>query len=267
MRDQRTFNPEIDRAVRALNNSNLAVYPVDARGLRTSSLGAERATPKNITRGGTGQPPSAAIDPNFDSLEALASGTGGRAFHNLNDLAAAIKTATSDARVSYALAFSPPAETLDGRYHPLKVDVKRSGVHIRYRKGYFAYGDTPQPSLAQAIGSQAAFTGVGISVTLKPVENALMAAINVDAHNITLEQKDGKWEGALEFLVLAGKVAEDPKITPFNFKLTPEGYAQVQKEGLILNAKLPAPAGPVQYHVGVKDVASGAIGTLHLVKK
>jgi hypothetical protein len=94
----------------------------------------------------------------------------------------------------------------------------------------------------------------------------LTATINVDARNVTLEPKDGKWEGSLQFVVLAGKVPAEPKATVVNLHLTPEAYSQVQKEGLILNTKFPAPAGPIQYHVGVRDVASGAIGTLHLIK-
>jgi VWFA-related protein len=266
-RERRTFSPEIDRATRALNNANLAVYPVDARGLQTNVLSAANTTPKNMARGGSspGLPPP---DRNYDAMESVATATGGRAFHNLNDLASAIKTATSDARVSYALAFTPPSETLDGKFHELKVETKRSGVHLRFRKGYFAFPDVPQPSLTEAITNPSAYAGVGITVNLKPVEKSMVAAaITLDARDITLTPAaDGNWKGALQILVIGGPLPKELRPTAVNVNLTAEGFAGVQKNGLVLTTKLSAPAGPYQYHIGIRDVPSGAVGTIHLVK-
>src|ERR1017187_3916458 len=71
----------------------------------------------------------------------LAGETGGRGFHHINDLSAAIQEAASDARVSYSLAFSPPAGSLDDSYHRLEVTVKRPDVKLRYRPGYVARRD------------------------------------------------------------------------------------------------------------------------------
>jgi VWFA-related protein len=265
-RDQRTFSPEIDRATRALNNANLAVYPVDARGLQTGTLSASSATPKNMARTGS-SPAIPPPDRNYDSLETLANGTGGKAFHNLNDLASAIKTATSDARVSYALAFTPPAETLDGKFHELKVETKRSGVHLRFRKGYFAFPDVPQPSLTEAIANPSAYSGIGITVNLKPADNSFLATITLDAKDITFTPAhDGSWRGALQILVIGGPLPKELRPLPVNLNFSAEAFAGVQNKGVILTTKLDAPAGPNQYHVGIRDVPSGAVGTIHLVK-
>src|SRR5690349_18215516 len=98
-RDRGTFGEEIRRASRALNQASVAIYPVDARGLLawvpspSSSAGLLRAgLPSNTgsssldttTRGG------------HDTMEELASRTGGRAFYNTNDIAGAIRQAIDD---------------------------------------------------------------------------------------------------------------------------------------------------------------------------
>ncbi len=199
-------------------------------------------------------------------METLANTTGGKAFHNINDLAGAIKSATGDARVSYALGFTPPADAIDGKFHPLKVEVKRPGVQVRYREGYFAFPEAPQSTLAAAIASPAAFTGVGITINLKPGAGGITATVNVDAKNLTLEQRDGKWQGTLQFILITGPVPKAPKETTVTLNYTPEGYKQVMAEGLLLSTNLRVAAGPVQYHLGVRDMLSGAIGTLHLIK-
>lgn len=267
-RENRDFSPETQRAIRALNDASIAVYPVDARGLRTNMTPASTGGGKRA-RNNT-PPPSIAADRTYDTMEYLADGTGGKAFHDLNNLSAAIKTATSDARVSYVLTFTPPGDSLDGKYHQLKVEVKRSGVHIRYRKGYIAYADAPQPLLSQAIVSPLAYTGVGLRVTLETAASGLTAAVNVDPHNITLEQHDGAWTGQLEMMVSTSgagpTAAAAPKTTIVKIKLPQDAYERVQKDGLTVKTSIQLPPGSV-LNIGVRDVPSGSVGTLHLARK
>jgi hypothetical protein len=66
--DQRTFNEEIDRAIRSLNHANLAVYPVDARGLVTlPEFSAERAGSANR------MPPPQSLKPTVANLDTMGS--------------------------------------------------------------------------------------------------------------------------------------------------------------------------------------------------
>ncbi len=267
--NHRTFNSEEDRAIRALNDADIAVYPVDARRLQTQSVSdvtGALATP--LSKRGQTQAIAQGVkeDPNFQPMEELAAGTGGRPFHNINDLGAAMKTAVNDARVSYALAFSPAADAIDGKYHTIKLQVKRPGVQIRYREGYVAYPDPPQVSLAQAIASPADFTGVGITVNLKPAPGGVYATFNFDAKDLTIEKRGDHYAVSLEMMMVTGKLTAKSKPTPITLTITADTRDRVMKEGLMMGMNLKAPPGPVTYHVGVRDVASGAVGTLHLVK-
>ncbi|MGA3027336.1 MAG: VWA domain-containing protein [Bryobacteraceae bacterium] len=248
------------RAIRALNEADVAVYPVNARGLMvTPAYQADRSS-----IGKRSKPPKAFSGPDFDyeTLETLADETGGRAFHHINDLSAAIQEAAGDARVSYSLAFAAPAASLDGSYHRLEVRVQRPGVKLRYRPGYVAARDTAvAPPLAEAIANPVALTGIGFTVHLDPVEGGYKASLTLDPRDITLEPRDGKWTGSLQFLVVVGKVEQ---LTTIPLSFTEATFRQIQDKGLVLGARVKTPPGTTGFSLGFRDVPSGMVGTLHV---
>ena len=192
----------------------------------------------------------------------LAGETGGRGVHHINDLSAAIQEAASDARVSYSLAFSPPADSLDDSYHRLEVTVKRPDVKLRYRPGYVARRDPAvAPTLAEAIANPVALAGIGFSVHLDPVEGGYKASMTIDARNITLQPKDGKWTGSLQFLVVVGKVEQ---LTTIPLSFTEATFHQIQEKGLVLGARVKTPPGTMGFSMGFRDIPSGMVGTSHV---
>jgi VWFA-related protein len=255
-----SFESDMERAIRALNEADVAVYPVDARGVMVAA--AFQADRSSI--GKRGKPGTAFSGPdyNYETMETLAEETGGLAFHHINDLSAAIQEAAGDARLSYSLAFSPPPGNLDDSYHRLEVTVKRPDVKLRYRPGYVAARDAAvAPSLAEAIANPVALAGIGFSVHLDPAEGGYKASVTIDARNITLQPKDGKWTGSLEFLVVVGKVEQLTTI-PLNF--SDAMFHQIQDKGLVLGARVKTPPGTTGFSIGFRDVPSGLVGTLHV---
>jgi VWFA-related protein len=255
-----SFESDVERAIRALNESDVAVYPVDARGVTAAAV--FQADRSSIGR--RGKPPAAFSGPdfNYETLETLAVDTGGQAFHHINDLSAAIREASSDARVTYALAFSPAPGALDDSYHRLEVTVKRPDVKLRYRPGYVAARDAAvAPTLAEAIANPVALAGIGFTVHLDPVEGGYKASVTIDARNLTLQPKDGKWTGSLQFLVVVGKVEQLTTI-PLNF--SDAMFHQIQEQGIVLGARVKTPPGTTGFSVGFRDIPSGVVGTLHV---
>ena len=255
-----SFESDVARAIRALNEADVAVYPVDARGVTVAAaFQADRSS-----MGKRSKPAKAFSGPdfNYETLETLAVETGGQAFHHINDLSAAIREAAGDARVSYSLAFSPAAGTLDDSYHRLEVTVKRPDVKLRYRPGYVAArGAAVAPSLAEAIANPVALAGIGFTVHLDAVEGGYKASVTIDARNLTLEPKDGKWTGSLQFLVVVGKVEQLTTI-PLNF--SEAMFHQIQEKGLVLGARVKTPPGTTGFSMGFRDIPSGMVGTLHV---
>jgi VWFA-related protein len=119
----------MDRAIRA----NITLNTLDARGLWVDpSLDAGRST--------------AALRyvrdeamANEDVLAELAYGTGGKFFHNNNDLAGGFKELSDIPEYLYILGFSPQNLKFDGSYHTLKVSLRvPAGLTASARRGYYA---------------------------------------------------------------------------------------------------------------------------------
>jgi hypothetical protein len=73
-----------------------------------------------------------------EAMEEIANRTGGRAFHETNDLLGSMQVVSKDTKATYVLGYYPTAAKLDGRFHTVKVQVEgRSGLRLRYRRGYF----------------------------------------------------------------------------------------------------------------------------------
>ncbi|PYV15214.1 MAG: hypothetical protein DMG21_15695 [Acidobacteria bacterium] len=201
-RDQVQFTSDIKRLGKALNNADLAIYPVDPRGLVAGGAGATGVTTMQThNSAGADLPDANHYYSTRGIMEELADDTGGKAYYNTNDLAGVIRRAVDDYQADYTLGFYPHIQW-DGRYHDLKVKVNRPGVHLRYRKGYFASlvpaADTDQGTvlLAQAVASPLDSTGLGLTVAIvqqveKPARRVKLH-ITTDAHGLTFQEKNGE---------------------------------------------------------------------------
>ena len=64
--------------------------------------------------------------------------TDGRAIVNRNDLEAGLKQVVRDSSAYYLLGYNSTQAPTDGKFHEIKVRVKRQGADVRARKGYWA---------------------------------------------------------------------------------------------------------------------------------
>jgi VWFA-related protein len=129
----------MDRAIRA----NVRMSSLNGRGLYTIIPGGDASTPS--TPGG---PAVMNIKAQYDRqstlaeegiMEELADATGGRYFHDNNDLKAGFAQLAAAPEFVYVLGFSPQNLKLDGAYHALKVKLITSrGLDLQARRGYYA---------------------------------------------------------------------------------------------------------------------------------
>ena len=73
-----------------------------------------------------------------DTLRTLSSETDGRAIVNRNDLEGGLKQVIRDSSAYYLVGYNSTQTPSDGKFHEIKVRVKRPGVQVRARKGYWA---------------------------------------------------------------------------------------------------------------------------------
>lgn len=80
------------------------------------------------------------------ALKEVAEATGGEATVDSNGLAAAASYILETSQSFYTLTFSPPNLRFDNRWHTVRVTVDRPGLHLSYRRGYFADGRNVTPA-------------------------------------------------------------------------------------------------------------------------
>ena len=137
--NQAQLRATINAAVRG----NVALYPVDARGLVAS---APLGDATQASQGGQGMYSGSSqrsVQENFqgqqETLYTLASDTGGKALLEQNDLALGIVRAQKDIASYYILGYYSSNAALDGRYRRIKVQVNKTlSAKLDYRGGYFA---------------------------------------------------------------------------------------------------------------------------------
>jgi VWFA-related protein len=176
---QRLFLGVIDAA----NRANVSIYTMDAAGLRAESPQATIRDQVNQAAGGGkgilgssggSVPLTKALENNenvlrqdpHNALGELAQDTGGLLFENTNNLRQGFDRVESDLHNYYLVGYTPINETYDGRFRAIEVKVKRPGVTVAARKGYFAVRDAGgmpiNPWEAPALGA----------LERKPVPNA-----------------------------------------------------------------------------------------------
>src|SRR4029077_3467865 len=93
------------------NHSNTAIYTVDPAGL---------------TGGGA------------DVLRTIAESTGAEAFVNTNTPEKALRQVVREASAFYLLGYSSARNPQDGKFHRIAVKVRKPGIDVHARKGYWA---------------------------------------------------------------------------------------------------------------------------------
>jgi VWFA-related protein len=73
-----------------------------------------------------------------DSNAALSSDTGGRRIGLTNDFTRPLQGVMADASAYYLLGYESPATAADGKFRKIDVDVRRGGVRVIARTGYWA---------------------------------------------------------------------------------------------------------------------------------
>jgi VWFA-related protein len=148
------------------NKNNVAIYAVDPRGLAAFEF--------DINEGIGLQSDTKYLNSTMDTLRQLADQTDGRAIVNRNDLVAGMKQITRDASAYYLIGYNSSQAPQDGKFHEIKVRVKRPGVQVRARKGYWALN---QQETARALAPPKPAPPKAVDVALAAVNRPGRAAV------------------------------------------------------------------------------------------
>jgi VWFA-related protein len=254
------FTGMLSSTAMQLGDANVAVYPVDARGL----VGP---------RGGRG-----GISPNMDAMVRIADGTGGRPLYNTNDIASSIRKAVDDSRVSYLLGYYPTNDKWDGRFRELSIKLNRPGVHLRYKTGYYAVPANPENDkrnellTSDAIRSPLQMIDLGLEVHVDPVsstaaERELKVNVRVDPFAMRFVKDGDRWTDGIEVVWVGltpdGRILSRDKDS---IDLHPEqsGYDEIQHAGLSFSEHIRVGSDSAELRLIVRDRNTGSIGSVNI---
>jgi VWFA-related protein len=279
------YEDRIRQATSKLTDAQIAVYPVDARGLVGQLQGG--AENQGIDAGGQFvggqelaqviQQAGGAVEETQATMKQVAGDTGGKVYTNLNDLNHSVALSVEDGASYYLLGYTPAGKP-DGKFHKIEVKVDRPGVSVRSRRGYFAIVPSDdsktmkqleaQVGIAMQLGSPGA-TGVTFDARVLPPAPAPKMKVGVDflVDPSTISTEDaggGSKQLALEFHVAAyggnGKLVahRDVALKP---TLKANQFAAIQQQGIPYHMDLDLEPGQYTLRLGVVDQRSGMIGT------
>jgi VWFA-related protein len=162
-----------ERALTALNDAQVSVYPVDLRGLVNTSPAANATYSGGhsgaafahsiVTRGWL-------LNDSIDTLRDFADMTGGRAFYNNNDAAAGFSRAAADSSEYYELSYYLDTANTKAGWRQLKVTNSKSR-EVRARAGFFVTNATTNLQTSRKLDVETAiaspFDSTGLPITLK----------------------------------------------------------------------------------------------------
>ncbi len=215
----------LKEALQAANRGNVTIHVLDPRPLGAVGFGGH------------------------STLQRIAGETGGRAILNTNDPSDELKHVIEDASTYYLIGYVPTRQTNDGKFHKINVRVKRRGVDIIARRGYWAASEKeltaaaesaatpPNPHLASALASMAESTtipaldlftgmsrGAGETTRLTVTWEANSRSSGERPARLELQPVDGDGKPTLEPQVIAGVPGEIPivgsyEVVPGRFRV------------------------------------------------
>ena len=213
-----------------------------------------------------------------DGLSALAEGTGGKFFHENNDMITGLRDLAELPAASYVLGFSPNEIKNNGLYHKLKVQVPgQRNVTITARPGYFAL--TPEQA-APSAKFQRLDKEVSASDTLSEIaaelttqsgalgsgESGLKVSVHVPPHSLFFKKENKLHNERVIFITalfdmqnhyLAGTEAV------MDLKLKDATFARISRDGVNAKATLQLPPGRYRLRQVVQEVVGGRIATIN----
>lgn len=251
------FSSLVKKVADSLMNAQVAVYPVDAAGVSKDEHLASLHTAND-----------------------MAQRTGGRAFHNRNDLEQSIQTSITDGDTYYTLSYYPENKKWDGQFRVIQIKSSHPGLTLRHRLGYYAI--SPEEALKEdanrvsedfsraLLFDSPAVTAVRFQAGVVPpsadTKGKLQVNFAVDPHTLHFNRsEDGVQHGRISCVVWAyGKNKEKPVMSPgatSSADLKPEVFEDAMKKYFPCKQELELKPGTYTLRLGVLDRNSNLMGT------
>jgi len=270
----------------AANRASVAVYAIDARGVKVlsptaaddfSQLGGGSEVAKDLAMQHLNATISYVRSQEFPKT--LADMTGGLAFHDTNDLLRAIRDAADDEHDYYLLGWTPADKTFDlkgteVRYHSLRIRVRRPGLSVRTRAGFFGLPQgqrthlTARTRMTQALTSPFHDDDIAVELTASLQTSAaqgphIQCLMRIGPKGMNVERNDrGCLVAHFDVAFLPQRLGQDLDESDMHGQLaTMEACGpsadQMLRDGFVFTADQPIAPGAYEMHVVVRNTEAG----------
>jgi VWFA-related protein len=257
--------------------SSVVIYSVDTQGLQYTGL-----TAADNFRGSTAQmrdlmsTRSRMLINRREGGELIAKQTGGFQIRNSNSYQ--LDRIVEDQSGYYLLGYRPTGETFNRRFHHIKAKVKRSGMTLRTRFGFYGVSEeeakrakpTPRDQANLALASPFMAQDIDVDMSSFFINDSTAGSlvrsfIYIDSNDLTLTGINGRHQGSIELhgVVFGENGAIVEQVTrSATLSLSESDYQYIRNEGIRLSFDIPVKrSGAFQVRVAARDRPSSRIGS------
>jgi VWFA-related protein len=278
------------RIAELANRASVVIYAIDTSGIQVTGItAADNFSAGPLGIGSTGVQGIISrseatiadrrhrLQDNRAGADAIARETGGFLIHGTNDFG--LTRVMRDQEGYYLIAYRPKPTTFNRSFHHIKARVKRPGLTVRMREGFFGVPDeqTQPVELTNRdrmnIALMSPFGAVEIDVRLTALfanvpdtGSLLRSLLYFQARDLTFTNEPDGWHQAtfnLSGIIFGdnGRVVNQVSETR-TLRLKNEDYDRALREGIVYQLDMPIKnPGAYQFRVAVRDATSLRIGT------
>ncbi|MGA3072331.1 MAG: VWA domain-containing protein [Bryobacteraceae bacterium] len=272
---------QLEATINAAVKANLAIYPIDARGLMSDPPGgdashaASRGT--GIYNGAVYNQQRATINDSQETLSTLAADTGGKAFFDSNDITAGIVQAQQQMRSYYLLGYYTSNPAQDGKYRKITVKLTNSmSAKLEHRKGYYASkvwgklnGQEKEQQLKEALSAGDPATDLPLALQVDyfrvaPTSYFVPVSIKIPGSVVALAAKGGASVTQFDF---AGQIQDEQHAVAGNvrdnitIRLDKDNAVKAVQKSFQYDAGFTLEPGRYRLKFVVRENATGKLGT------
>lgn len=206
----------------------------------------------------------------------IAKETGGFLVRNSNDFD--LKKIADDQKGYYLLGYRPSQETFNKRFHHLKVNVKKRGLTVRTRNGFYGIEEgserraelSPTDQLKKALISPFGANEINVRLTTLftnfETGSLLRSLIYIKAQDLVfVDEPDGGHKATFDLgIILFGEngSVKDQQSRLVTLKLSKDAYESAVRKGIVYALDTPLNlTGAFQFRIALRDQTSSRIGS------
>lgn len=281
---------QVQSTIDIANRANVALYIIDAAGLRADAPKSGSLVPSSPLAGVsaiTNQEQriqavgGETIFDNvrqegqsreFDILYRLSGDTGGRFIKGNNDIFQSLEKIDEEIRARYTVAYRSTNQNFDGTFRKVKIEVVQPGAKVISRSGYYAIPQQEivplspeEKKLLATFDVAAAVPGFPIFAEMYPFRTqeglyAVPISIEVPPSAIKFDQKDNKHAMSLDVLGVIREATDRILFRLggyFDVKLSAEQYQTILTNNVFYRQDVQLSPGEYRLDLIVRDRQSG----------